>query len=62
MHLLEKLERRLIEQLDTLLPFLALAHEEVFELVACRYAEWLEPAQQGTLPNSFALFDKTRCG
>jgi len=57
-HELKHLENRLIDQLDSLLPFLAMAHQEVFDFVGGRYADWLPPEQQGTLPDTFALFER----
>lgn len=49
---------RLIDQLDSLLPFLALAHREVFDVVGRGYGDWLSEEQQSTLPESFQIFER----
>src|SRR5262249_6748579 len=49
---------RLTNQLDSLVPFLALAHKEVFEVVGEGYGDWLSDEQQSTLPESFQIFER----
>jgi hypothetical protein len=49
---------RLTDQLDSLLPFLALAHREVFDVVGQGYGDWLSEEQQSTLPESFQVFER----
>lgn len=53
---MEDLHDRLVKQLDHLVAFLALGHEEVFEVVHEHYDEWVEGPQQGTMPDTFGLF------
>lgn len=47
---------RLVVQLDTLIPFLALTHREAFDLIGQRYPYWLPDEQQGSLPASYANY------
>jgi len=47
---------RLIGQLDGLVAFLALAHEEVSDVVRHHYEEWLPSDQQSVVPDSLAVF------
>lgn len=49
---------RLTDQLDSLLPFLALAHREVFDVVGQGYGGWLSEEQQSTLPENFEIFER----
>jgi len=44
---------RFIGQLDTLIPLLGLAHEEIYSALHENYAEWFSAEQQATLPGSF---------
>ncbi|MFO8007606.1 MAG: hypothetical protein R6V05_07730 [Candidatus Brocadiia bacterium] len=53
---MDNLEQRFISQLDGLVAFLALAHEEVFTLVRRHYRDWVEAGQQDAVPDSFGLF------
>jgi hypothetical protein len=53
---MEDLHERLIKQIDGLVAFLALGHEEVFDVVREHYAEWVEEPQRETMPDSFGLF------
>jgi hypothetical protein len=47
---LENLQARVIDQLDTLVPFLALAHEEIFDVLDLKYAEWYKDTKKIDLP------------
>lgn len=49
---------RLITQLNTLVPFMSMAHNEVFSLVAEKYSEWSPSGQQPPLPSTFALYEQ----
>lgn len=51
-----RLYDRLIGQLDTLIPFLALIHREAFDLIGERYGDWLPEWQQGSLPETYAIY------
>lgn len=50
------LHDRLVNQLDTLVPFLALAHREVFDVLSAKYSGWYPVDQQGTLPDSYEAY------
>lgn len=50
------LHDRLIGQLDTLVPFLALAHREVFDVLSEKYAGWYPGEQQDTLPDTYESY------
>lgn len=52
----DELHARLIGQLDTLIPFLALAHHDVFDVLSSHYASWSPPEQQDTLPNTYDAY------
>ncbi|MBI5870981.1 MAG: hypothetical protein HZB44_08550 [Actinobacteria bacterium] len=47
---------RLIGQLDALVAFLSLAHEEVFDVVSSEYDSWVPKDQQDTLPGNFGIY------
>lgn len=47
---------RVMSQLDTLVPYLSLAHEEVFTLVESQYDSWCETPHETPLPDNFAAF------
>ena len=47
---------RVISQLDTLVPYLSLAHREVFDLVESQYDNWCQTPEQTPLPNTFDAF------
>lgn len=47
---------RLTEQLDSLVPFLALAHREVFSVLAAEYAGWYPDERRSTLPESYSAY------
>lgn len=53
---MDHLHDRLVGQLDTLIPFLALSHREAFDLIGERYGEWLPEWQQGSLPETYAIY------
>lgn len=44
---------RLITQLDSLVPFLALGHQEVYGVLKQNYPEWYTEDKQGSLPDRF---------
>jgi hypothetical protein len=48
---MKRLYNRLIEQLDSLVLFLALENEEVFRLVSDRHGTWMREDQQDLIPN-----------
>jgi len=48
-----RLTKRLVAQLDTLVPFLALSHREVFEVLKEKYEGWYTDNRRSTLPNTF---------
>lgn len=52
----ETLYRRLTRQLDTLVPFLALAHREIFDVLSSRYSGWCPDEQQDTLPDTYEAY------
>ncbi len=47
---------RVISQLDTLVPYLSLAHQEVFDLVESQYDNWCQTPEETPLPNTFDAF------
>lgn len=49
---------RVISQLDMLVPYLSLAHEEVFALVAKEYNTWCPTPETTPMPNTFEEFKK----
>jgi hypothetical protein len=49
---------RINEQLDTLIPFLAISHQEVFELMQRERYIWFLPIQQDTLPSTYDIFEQ----
>lgn len=53
---MNNLANRLVNQLDSLIPFLALSHEEVFSVIRERYKDWLPEGQQESLPGTFAVY------
>lgn len=52
----DALHDRLVGQLDTLVPFLALAHREVFGVLSARYADWYPDERRDTLPSSDSAY------
>lgn len=53
---MDNLADRLISQLDALVAFLSLGHEEVFEVVRSEYDSWVPREQLDTLPGSFEIY------
>ena len=49
----DRLRTRLVAQLDSLVPFLALSHREVFDVLKRGYAGWYTDDRRSTLPNTF---------
>lgn len=47
---------RVISQLNTLVPYLSLAHQEVFDLVESKYDNWCQTPEETPLPNTFEAF------
>jgi hypothetical protein len=47
---IEFLQTRVINQLDTLIPFLELAHQEIFDVLDSKYAEWFKDTKKIDLP------------
>lgn len=47
---------RLTSQLDTLIPFLAISHQEVFELMSKERYIWFSTNQQDSFPNSHEMY------
>lgn len=52
----KNLIERLVEQLDTLVPFLGLCHETVFKLIHDANSEWFPQKQRDALPETFAAY------
>jgi hypothetical protein len=48
---------RLIKQLDTLVPFLALTQDPIYRLVQRHETTWFTAEQRGTIPHSFGVFE-----
>lgn len=49
----DRLTKRLVGQLDTLVPFLALSHREIFDVLKEKYGGWYTDNRRSTLPNTF---------
>jgi hypothetical protein len=49
----KQLQSRFVGQLDSLVPFLALAHREIFGVLSSQYADWYPDERQATLPDNF---------
>ena len=47
---------RLIGQLDALIPFLAIAHRDVFDLIQREKDIWFPEDQQSAVPNSYSVY------
>ncbi len=47
---------RVISQLDMLVPYLSLAHQEVFDLVESEYDDWCPTPEETPLPSTFDAF------
>lgn len=52
----DNLLERFIAQLDTLIPFLAISHREVFELMERERYIWIPQNQQDSFPNTYDIF------
>jgi hypothetical protein len=50
------LHDRLVGQLDSLVPFLALAHNEVFNVLSAEYAVWYTDDRRTTLPDNYRAY------
>ena len=50
---IDQLYVRFISQLDSLIPFLGLAHQEIFLNLQKNYIDWFSYEQQSTLPDTF---------
>lgn len=53
---MENLQKRVISQFDTLVPFLALSHEEVFNLIKKDYSVWFPESSESGLPDSYSNY------
>lgn len=49
----DRLSTRLVTQLDSLVPFLALSHREIFDVLKREYGGWYNDDRLSTLPNTF---------
>ena len=47
---------RLISQLDTLVPFLGLAHDEIFQVIHDKNRDWFSSSQREALPETFTAY------
>jgi hypothetical protein len=47
---------RLISQLDTLVGFLALSHEEAFAIIQEHHAQWFGAEEREAIPNSYSVY------
>jgi hypothetical protein len=52
----DNLRDQVIAQLDTLIPFLALSHEEIFEVLNAKYADWYKDTKKTELPATFSAY------
>ncbi len=50
--------KRLIFQLDSLIPFLELSSEDVFNLIQPEHRKWSIPKSEDTLPDSYEVYQK----
>lgn len=53
---MDNLLNRLTYQLNTLIPFIAISHEEVFELLQKEKVVWFDDSSQGALPDSYSIY------
>ncbi|MFQ5962906.1 MAG: hypothetical protein ACE5KZ_01315 [Candidatus Scalinduaceae bacterium] len=53
---MDNLLKRLIDQLDTLIPFLAISHKDVFKLIQKEKNILLQVSQQSSLPNTYKIY------
>lgn len=54
----DNLLKRLISQLDALVPFLALSHKDVFKLIKRDHGIWFSREDEKTLPSAYATYRK----
>jgi hypothetical protein len=47
---------RVISQFNSLIPFLAISHKEVFDLLKKEKKIWFLPDQEATLPDSYRIY------
>lgn len=52
----DTLLNRLITQLNSLVPFISIANQEIFNLVVEKYSDWTSPGQKSTLPSTFSIY------
>jgi hypothetical protein len=52
----ENLLNRVIRQFDTLIPFLTISHEEVFELIKKEKGIWFPGDQESAFPDSYIIY------
>ena len=55
---MDNLLKRLITQLDALIPFLALSHKVVFDLIKKEHGIWFSPEAEESLPNTYSIYQK----
>lgn len=53
---MDNLLERLIDQLDTLVSFLGISHQDVFELILTEKNVWYSEANEPTLPDSYEVY------
>ncbi|MCI0486482.1 MAG: hypothetical protein L0229_07760 [Blastocatellia bacterium] len=53
---MESLIDRVISQLDTLVPFLAVSHKEVFEIIQRHEADWFPPNEAQPIPDTYRMY------
>lgn len=58
-NVINSLETRIIEQLDTLAPFLALDKREIFDVLSSEYGHWYpNESLQSTIPDSYEKYSR----
>ena len=53
---MENLQDRVIRQFDTLVPFLAVSHEEVFDIIRQNEAVWFPSGESASLPETYRMY------
>lgn len=53
---MDNLLTRVISQFDTLIPFLAISREDVFNLIKKEKSIWFSPDQEPTFPDSYTIY------
>lgn len=53
---MNNLLNRVIDQFDTLIPFLAISHKDVFNLINKEKNIWFTPEQRASLPDSYTIY------